>query len=477
MAHLVAVRNHLTPRNEFTPSNVPQVVTKYINHSIDDDDPRAESDDEGRPKKKVTYEIVGDVRLVNRAFSRLRIAEACNAYLGMLGLGVPMIEREIRFIYGKAVNDNIRITLLSFNLLVTILLLVSLYFSYKMQFSWMKARGFLSKNDDLINTGMYKYLVGELIVCFISPIPFIYDSTFTEVNDNYGVDIHHWYNDLLLAWSFIRIYLIIRCILANCFYMSTRAQRVCQMNGCHASYMFAIKSLMKDQPYLVLLTNVVLSMFYFGYLIRIFDQDLSSVSGQNFNSITNPVWLAIVTMTTVGYGDFYPKSNISRLVGIICSFYGVYVVSLFVIALNSLLIFDQSEDRSYELISRLEEKEELKLEAVNVITSAFRHKKAKSNHPNNKNIILSKLKTFRKYLMNFQQIAKSIRGNYSTDTPLDRVRREIDDLREAIESLHGSLKSISIHFGVEMIDSKRTGGIVNPKGSTDDSDTKNHDKN
>jgi hypothetical protein len=226
---------------------------------------------------------------------------------------------------------------------------------------------------------------------------------------------------------------------------------------------------MKDQAYVVLLSNLMMSMFYFGYLIRIFDQDLSEISGQNFDNILNPVWLSIVTMTTVGYGDFYPKSNPSRIVGILCSFYGVYLVSLFVIALENLLYFDQSEERSYELISRLEDKETLKLEAVNVITSAYRHKKTKELNPDNKKIILGKLKVFRKYLMNFQTIAKSIRGNYGMDTPTDRVRREIDDLRNSIGSLTISLKALGDHFGVEMIDAKATAGM---KGSTDDSDNK-----
>ena len=231
---------------------------------------------------------------------------------------------------------------------------------------------------------------------------------------------------------------------------------------------------MTSQPYLVLMSNLVMSMFYFGYLIRIFDQDLSEVSGQNFNKISNPVWLSIVTMTTVGYGDFYPKSNPSRIVGIICSFYGVYLVSLFVITLENLLRFDQSESRSYELISRLEDKEELKLQAVNVITSAFRHKRAKRQNEqaddgkDRKKMVLSKLKVFRKYLMNFKQIAKSIRGNYGMESPEDRVRREIEDLRNSIADLNGSIKDLSDHFDVEVIERQPTGAGIYQKGSTDD---------
>lgn len=70
----------------------------------------------------------------------------------------------MRFEYGERENEDLRIILLSVNLLTTILLLVSLFFSYKMMFNWMKARGFLTRNDDLINTGMYRMLVAECVM-------------------------------------------------------------------------------------------------------------------------------------------------------------------------------------------------------------------------------------------------------------------------------------------------------------------------
>jgi len=145
----------------FTP-NVPNLLPAFLNRSMSDEDPGSESIMENGKKKKIkSNKIIGDARVVNRAFSRLRIAETCNAYLGIIGLGVSIIEREIRFEYKAGENKNIRIILLSINLLITILLLVSLFFSYKMNFNWMKARGFFTRHDDLINTGMYKMLFWE----------------------------------------------------------------------------------------------------------------------------------------------------------------------------------------------------------------------------------------------------------------------------------------------------------------------------
>ena len=289
---------------------------------------------------------------------------------------------------------------------------------------------------------MFKGLIIECILCFPSPLPFLYNSTFEETAINFNdVKIEHFYNDLLQTWSFVRIYLVLRCILANSYYMSSRSQRVCQMNGHSSDYMFAIKCFMIESPYLVMANNLVLSMFYFGYLMRIFDSKLSSVSGQDFDTINNPVWMSIVTMTTVGYGDFFPKSTPSRIIGIMCAFYGVFQVSLFVIALDNLLEFNSAETRSYSLIKNLSEKEELRMQAIHVITTSYRHKKAVEGHMS-ESYILSKLRNFRARLLVFNSLANAIRGGSKHDCPTDRVKDEISELRETVFELNGPIEKL-----------------------------------
>ena len=58
-------------------------------------------------------------------------------------------------------------------------------------------------------------------------------------------------------------------------------------------------------------------------------------------------------MTTVGYGDFYPKTNVGRCVGIVIAFWGVFIVSLFVVSLSTMLEFDSGELKAYVLSERL----------------------------------------------------------------------------------------------------------------------------
>lgn len=125
------------------------------------------------------------------------------------------------------------------------------------------------------------------------------------------------------------------------------------MNGVEANYMFAIKSLMKAQPYRVLCISLLISVAQMGYCLRMFEGPLSAVSQQDFNLITNTIWNIMVTMTTVGYGDFYPKTNMGRVVGIVIAFWGVFLVSLFVVSLSTMLEFDSGEQKAFALNERL----------------------------------------------------------------------------------------------------------------------------
>ena len=84
------------------------------------------------------------------------------------------------------------------------------------------------------------------------------------------------------------------------------------------------------------------------------------------------MWNVIVTLATVGYGDYVPKSSLGRLFASILCFWGTFIVSYFVVTVTNMLTFAPPEEKSYTLLLRLHFKEELKAYAVNVLTSAYR---------------------------------------------------------------------------------------------------------
>ncbi|MED5434233.1 MAG: potassium channel family protein, partial [Candidatus Neomarinimicrobiota bacterium] len=52
----------------------------------------------------------------------------------------------------------------------------------------------------------------------------------------------------------------------------------------------------------------------------------------------NPFWWAIVTMTTVGYGDFSPETPEGRLFAVFIMFTGITLVSLLTASISSIFV-------------------------------------------------------------------------------------------------------------------------------------------
>jgi succinate-acetate transporter protein len=84
------------------------------------------------------------------------------------------------------------------------------------------------------------------------------------------------------------------------------------------------------------------------------------------------MWNMVITMTTIGYGDYYAKSHCGRFIAIVIAFWGTFYVSLFVVALTNMLNFDQPESKAFMLLSRLQYKEMLREEAAGILSAAFK---------------------------------------------------------------------------------------------------------
>jgi len=56
---------------------------------------------------------------------------------------------------------------------------------------------------------------------------------------------------------------------------------------------------------------------------------------RGYSSIPSCMWWALVTMSTVGYGDVYPKTGVGKLIGIICALCGILALALPITVIGS----------------------------------------------------------------------------------------------------------------------------------------------
>jgi voltage-gated potassium channel len=72
-----------------------------------------------------------------------------------------------------------------------------------------------------------------------------------------------------------------------------------------------------------------------------------------FHSLWDGVWWAIVTITTVGYGDIYPTTTASRLIGIVVMIVGIAAASVLTATIASRFVRDEREGETTEILEAL----------------------------------------------------------------------------------------------------------------------------
>ena len=134
----------------------------------------------------------------------------------------------------------------------------------------------------------------------------------------------------MLLFSAIWIFFVFRFILMRLF-MTEWSYRVCYLNGCEASYLFAYKCLFWSYPAYLIISTMAFLIIVFGYLVYLFEPI----------TLVEATWMIVVSIFTIGYGDLNPKDPIAWFLLILALVLGLYVTALLV--LNFWMLFSRRE--------------------------------------------------------------------------------------------------------------------------------------
>jgi Ion channel len=152
-------------------------------------------------------------------------------------------------------------------------------------------------------------------------------------------------------------------------------------------------------------------------------------------------------MTTVGYGDIYPKTTLGRIVGIVIALWGLFLVSIFTVTLSNLFTFTAGEKKAYDLGQRLTLKDELKVSAANVLGSSYKSRKAKKIFADDKEAIKNYENEYKRNAINFFQISKAVKDSSKGGADAtDHLRKEINDLMRKIMDMEKEQEQINDIF-------------------------------
>ena len=81
------------------------------------------------------------------------------------------------------------------------------------------------------------------------------------------------------------------------------------------------------------LLGIMFIWFLGGILIRIIEPN-------SFDNLKTSLWWAIVSMTTVGYGDYTPKTDLGRVLAVIIMLSGISLIAIVTATISSIFTQD-----------------------------------------------------------------------------------------------------------------------------------------
>ena len=196
-------------------------------------------------------------------------------------------------------------------------------------------------------------LIIKLLFTFFHPNPLLKGINISIYNEKFQVQEIFSLNSIMTVFCLLRLWCIFKFYLVYSDYYSPRAFRVCQMNNFDTSLIFSLRANMFKTP-----LNAYLILFFFilgycSYCLRIFERGLNEVTGKDFSTIWNSLWCVIITMTTVGYGDYFPNSFLGRIIGIVSCTCGIFLISMLIVTISNLLELSPIEENVFKIMQRI----------------------------------------------------------------------------------------------------------------------------
>lgn len=189
------------------------------------------------------------------------------------------------------------------------------------------------------NTSLFRgQLFLELLIVGLTPIPFFDLYIKKEVN---RITFYYFLNDYINAFMALRLYLVIRVFINYSVYTDMYSKKLCEMYGFYTDIPFALKSQLLNYPVKTISTLFVMFVLFYSYLIRIFESPYyrslpsDDPNYQKFDSLGSSLWLCIITLTTVGYGDVYAVTPEGKIISACIAVSGAFLMALVVTIVTS----------------------------------------------------------------------------------------------------------------------------------------------
>ena len=92
----------------------------------------------------------------------------------------------------------------------------------------------------------------------------------------------------------------------------------------------------------------------------------SEIRDEEFQSLFSSVWCIVISLTTIGYGDTVPYTVLGRILIMIASIWGTFLISLIIASVASVFSLKRNELKAFHHLLQTRK-------AAETITAAMRY--------------------------------------------------------------------------------------------------------
>jgi len=380
-------------------------------------------------------------RLVSEYFRLIRIDEMVSGLIMLMTLASCFTYHETKICVNKcafneAFQDEIITLSLIFVSLSTTAFLIVLVLKYYHYFLLYRNARYIQPYKNFFQTSLLKYFIIEFIFAIFHPNVIFNNKNFVTSKKFNLQKVIYDANDIFTMTQFLRLtYLIVNSSIYTNFY-GARTDRICKMMSKKLDLFFGFRALFIRYTGPVLIFGFCVICLMLGYMLKILSEPMQyPFEKTSFDKYGNCIWYVFVTMTTVGYGDMYPKTTSQRIIGCTIALAGTVLIALLVTFFQDRIQLSSKEKDSLEFQTRVELRQKMMADSAEYFKDNMLYliyKKKMENgilnyNEQNKNKIIrllkNKIESRKKFKDHYHQFHFLFNMNQDIDIIKDKVNR------------------------------------------------------
>lgn len=399
-----------------------------------------------------------DLHLTAEYFNSITIDEIVSGLFTILTIGNGIIYYETRTCGSKCEvyqdyqekTEDLSLIFCSVSTLFYILNLIPKYYHY---YKLNLVAKYVSVEFNFWKSSLFCTGIAECILSLLHP-NLIFKDNYVVTSEKWNLKaIEYNINDFLLLITLLRLVYIIRIMLILSKFYGARSDRICKMFGKQLNLFFTLKCVFIKYSSLILSVISLVVCLCLAYMLKIIEgpnKEIDEADSSVYTNYFNCFWNVFVTITTVGFGDYYPKTFIGRGIIFFAALFGNIIVAMNINFLQAQTDINANERQALLFIERLIEREKMQTIAATYFKANFKYfvfkkkyiRKEVDDNPTNRKTLIRlaknkflKRKDFKKCLHRFQV-------KYKMPTDLDKVKDKINILTDNLENNDSRMEMI-----------------------------------